>query len=224
MTSVELRSGFPRVPHLPGSHAAPEDIHASPARVQRVLESPVWVYEKLDGVNVTFRRAPGHRVGVALKDEWRSALDGALARAIAIWAAQHEAALYGLVGKGAHLHGEWLWHRVTVRYRSLPAPFIAFSLRGPRGDFLPPDKAKERIERAGLTFVQPLFVGRLGSMRRLTSLVGRSAFADGAMEGVIVEEQGNRHQPWSKFVDAGYVHPTTGRLCGEKNRVRGFPS
>lgn len=212
-------STFPRIPHLPGSHAAPEDILLDEEEAQPWLTEEVWVFEKLDGLNVTLRRRRRGGIGIALKPEWRRVLDGAVVRALDIWVRQREAALLEVLGPGRQLYGEWMWHQVSTVYDRLPDFFLGFAVRDEKGRFERADVALGRIAKAGLTPAEPLFVGRVGSAARVKRWVKRSAYGPAKMEGVILERALSGDERWCKWVDPAYAHPETGRLTGARNQL-----
>lgn len=214
-----IYSSFPRVPHLPGSSNAPEDLLLDDEGARPFLEERVTVYEKLDGINVALRRTGRTRIEAGLKPEWTGVLGGRVARAIDIWQRQRERSLQAALGAREVLYGEWLWHRVSVSYPSLPTLFVGFSWRGDDGELLGTRECRRRMIAAGLDPILPLFEGRLGSVAKLRSFVGRSRCGAERMEGVIVERGAGRYPRFAKWVEPDYAHPTAGRLSGARNQL-----
>jgi len=215
-----ILSSFPRIPHLPGSHASHDDLVLSDDETRRFFARPVVVLEKLDGLNVTLDLDRQGRVHAALKSEWRPTLARGVGRALDIWVRQRERALQSLLDDGT-LYGEWLRHRVHVGYDALPDCFVGFAFWRRRGGFAPSSELSRRLRAHGITPVEPLFRGRLRQLSTLTSLVGRSRFGPSKMEGVIVEVDADASEHrFAKWVDPAYVHPQKGALAGTLNSVR----
>jgi hypothetical protein len=216
-----IRSTFPRIRHLPTSHASADDLWWSDREAHRFLEQPVVVVEKLDGINVTFARGPGGRIESALKSDWSGSLDGALARAVEVFAWQRRDALHALLDGDLHAHGEWMGHRVSIGYDALPDVFIGTSLLDRRGRFLERLESDARFRAVGLVAKEPLLVGSLSSMARLRALAGRSRFSRARMEGLVVTLRAdeNPETRYAKWVGRWYEHPTPGALLGMRNRL-----
>lgn len=215
-----ILSSFPRIPHLPRSHASHDDLVLTDDDARRFLMKPVVVLEKLDGLNVTLDLDRRGRVHAALKSEWRPTLARGVGRALDIWVRQREDALRALLDDGT-LYGEWLRHRVHVGYDALPDCFVGFAFWRRHGGFSPSTDLARRLRAHGVTPVEPIFRGRLRDLRTLTSLVGRSRFGAAQMEGVIVEVDADpTEHRFAKWVDPTYVHPQKGALAGTLNTVR----
>jgi hypothetical protein len=215
-----MYSGFPRIGHLPGSHASVEDVLLNEEESRPFLREKVLVFEKLDGINVALRRTGPTRIGVGLKVEWSRGAGRHVARAIDVWVRQREERLLSAIGRREVLYGEWMWHTVTVDYDRLPALFLGFSWRDAEGRILPFSRARKKIEAAGVVPAAPRFEGVLGDVSTLRRLVGGSDYGDARMEGVIVERA--RGWPrWAKWVEHDYAHPTPGHLSGARNRLVG---
>lgn len=215
-----ILSSFPRIPHLPGSNASEEDLLLDDARARRFFTKRVVVFEKLDGLNVTFERTGHGRVTTALKSEWKGALAQGVGRSLDIWIRQREDALKDVLAHGT-LYGEWMRHRVEVPYDKLPDAFLGFALWRRRGGFMPHQELARLLAATGLQCVRPLFTGRLSTTEALLALVEHSHYGSAQMEGVIVEvDDDETEHRFAKWVDPTYVHPAKGVLAGLKNVVR----
>ena len=213
-----MRTTMPRVPHLPGSRLGQDDLVAGVRLVRALLEEPVVVLEKLDGVALTIA-TEGGQLDVAMKEDWRRALGGRVLRAARLWVRIHEDRLRPLVAGGAQLYAEWLLHELETSYDRLPAAVVFHSLRDPKGRLLGRDQANPVFAAHGLAFVEPHFRGVIGR-RPLASLVPRrTQFGRGCAEGIIVELARRGRVRWAKWVAAHYRQPTGADLSGRENRV-----
>lgn len=211
---------FPRIKHLPGSHAAPDDLVMTPDEAAHFFQGPVVVLEKMDGLNVAVNVRNGV-LNARLKPAWRGALGGAVERAIRIHLWQHRDALHALLDGGGTAYGEWLWHRLSVDYSALNDVMQWFALGSPRGGLLLWDEATPRLHRAGLNVVTPLWRGELRDTRQVRTLVAQSAQGVRRMEGLILEHTGAHAIRHAKWVEHSYRHVETGVLPGTRNRLRG---
>src|SRR5262249_54781322 len=115
-------------------------------------------------------------------------------------------------------YGEWLWHRLSVPYETLPSAVLLYSIRDGRGRLVPRKKSLERIAEAGLEIVSPLFEGVIGD-RSLASFCKRSAWGASRSGGLIVEIVENDRARWAKWVRKDYRQPSARDLTGEKNGI-----
>lgn len=218
---MSVYSSFPRIPHLEGSAFDVDDVVLDAAESKRWLQRDVRAFEKLDGINVTFMCVGRGHVRYAIKKEWKGALGGRIERALDVWTLQHKDGLQKALKDGAHLYGEWLWHKISVGYRELPAPMLGISFRDEAGRLLPFDVATERICAAGVVPTRPIFSGVLKTKKKLAALAKVSAFGADSTEGVIVEAADTRfireEAGWCKWVRADYAHPRRETLNGDKN-------
>jgi hypothetical protein len=218
-----ITSDFPRIPHLPGSHVDVDDLVFDDDDAKAFLSRPAVVFEKLDGLNVMITSAGRGRLTASLKGEWRGADGGAVERAIAIWLRQREHRLAPVLRGASCLYGEWLWHTVSVSYDALDDVFVAFSMRGPRGQLLPYAALRDSLEGSGVAVAKPLCHRRLRDVASVRALAQRSRHRRGEGEGVILDlDGGDEQRRFAKWVNASYAHPQKGQLNGQKNRRRSF--
>ncbi len=210
---------MPRIRHLPTSTAGADDLLWDDAA--RFVGEEVVVVEKLDGVHVTFARGRGGAIEWAVKSAWAHADQGGLARAISLYARLRGEAIRALVDDGAHLHAEWLRHRVSTPYDALPDELVATGLlrRGRAGwRYVDDLDAAARIRAAGLTPNVFLFTGRAPSLAALTALVGTSDYGPARMEGIVVARRADPGPDrFAKWVGPWYRPPVAGVLDGAKN-------
>jgi hypothetical protein len=214
---------FPRMPHVPGSRAAHDDVHLDVAQTSALLAREVIVTEKLDGLRVEIARGRGARIHATLKPSYRGALDGGVERALAIWVAQREPMLSPLVQRGGAIYGEWLLHRLHVAYDALPDFFVAFALRAHDGRFVDNDRALDLLARAGVTAARPLARG-VFTLAQVKALARRrSQYAQhgrARMEGVVVAACGAGPDACAKWVAPHYVHVARDEMTNARNAVR----
>jgi RNA ligase-like protein len=213
-----MRSTIPRIPHLPGSNIGPDDLALTEEEARPFLEKHAVVSEKTDGVSLTVRLSAFEEVTAGLKPDWAGALGGRIARAAEIWVRINEDRLRVLLAGGHQVYGEWLWHRLAVPYETLPSAVLLYSIRDERGRLIPRRRSLERIARAGLEIVDPLFEGAIGD-RPLESLCVRSAWGRVRGEGLIIEIVERGEARWAKWVRKGYRQPAPRDLTGEKNGI-----
>lgn len=211
---------FPRMPHVPGSLAADDDVHIDAATTSALLAREVIVTEKLDGLRVELMRRRGARIHAQLKPSYRGALDGAVERALAIWVAQREELLSPLLQRGGAIYGEWLMHRLYVAYDALPDVFVAFALRDHSGAFVANDVALTMLTRAGVTTARPLYRGTPRTLARVKAIArARSHYARVRMEGIVIAACGAGPLHCAKYVAPHYVHVARNEMSGAKNTV-----
>jgi hypothetical protein len=217
---VTILDRFPRMPHVPGSLAAHDDVHLDQTQTAALLARDVIVTEKLDGLRVELTRGRGARVHARLKASYRGALGGAVERALAIYVAQREELLSPLLQRGGAIYGEWLLHRLHVAYDALPDFFVAFALRGHDGAFVPNEEALDVLARAGLTVSLPLYRGTPRTLAHVKAIARRrSQYARERMEGVVIAACGADPSACAKWVAPHYVHVPRDDMTGAHNRV-----
>jgi atypical dual specificity phosphatase len=204
---------------VPGSHCTPEDIHLDDGGVQKLLGSEVWILEKFDGLNVSISRQGKDRLVPGLKMEWHGVLGGGLSRMVHIYIEQRRHQLLQLLRPGEVVFGEWLRHRVSVPYTHLPDAFLAFSIGDRNQRLISAEKARARVEAAGLHGGHILWRGVLKDLKGLSKWARRSAYGPHAMEGVIIERLRGKGPRLAKWVRPDYPHPDKGILSGELNRL-----
>ncbi len=217
---MTLLDRFPRMPHVPGSLAAHDDVHLDTARTAALLAREVIVTEKLDGLRVELTRGAGARILARLKPSYRGALDGAVERALAIYVAQREELLSPLLQRGGAIYGEWLLHRLHVAYDALPDFFVAFALRGHDGQFIANDVALDVLARSGVTTASPLARGVFSLAQVKTLARRRSHYARARMEGVVIAACGAGPLDCAKWVAPHYTHVARDEMTGTHNRVK----
>ncbi|MBI4818684.1 MAG: hypothetical protein HY791_20615 [Deltaproteobacteria bacterium] len=211
---------LPRVPHLPSSRRGNDDLEVPESELPLFFASPVVIVEKLDGVGLTVALDPGGGVDVDMKREWREALDGRILRAARRWVRVHEDLLEPLVRDGSHLYGEWLLHRLVLRYDSLPAALVFHGIRDRRGRQQPRDEGNARVKERGLAVVEPHFRGVIGQQSLGSLVKNPSQFSRGRAEGIIVEAIDRQGARWAKWVSRRYRQPKGREIELRTNTIR----
>jgi hypothetical protein len=175
---------YPRTPYLWRDDGRTENI-VPPGEREAWFRTPVVVEEKLDGANVCLWLDDGQvrvasRGGVEAMDR-----AGQLGR-LRAWGAQRHQALMELLSCGWVGYGEWLWLQHSVRYDSLPDWLVLLDLWSGSTEMVGIDLRDARAAAADLAVPPRLFEGVLGTPESLLGLLGRSAFGDETMEGVVL--------------------------------------
>ena len=191
---------FPRIPHLPGSACADDDIALG--SWPNWLTGPVWVEEKLDGANVAIWRSGASRFEVAGRAGVGAMDRGRQLGRLRAWVHEHHAKLHKLLPKGDVLYGEWLWKTHSVNYDALPDWLIVLDLWSPEG-FVDAVARNDRAGGAGLAVPAPLHHGPIPSAGALERLCGRSAYGSELAEGLIIRQ----HQAGLRTRIAKWVRP-----------------
>lgn len=211
---------YDRMPHFSGSNHTPDDLLLTATQEQQLLSSEVYVQEKLDGIGVTILCQRRHRLVWGVRPKWMGVLEGAVERGLGIYVQQHRRALLALLHPGMTLYGEWLWHRLSIGYDALPDLLMCYGLRLPSGEILSPEETKRRIEEVELSYPPYQWQGVLGTKERLLSFVGRSAYGQEEMEGVVVHLCGQVSWPYAaKWVAPSYQRPKARELGGQRNTL-----
>lgn len=191
---------YPRIPHLVAGRGSRDDLVLSDRDVASLLSGPVVVEEKLDGANVMVWVNDDGSLAVSLRSG-----PGGMDRAgqlgpLRAWAAAHDSLLREALRGWSVLYAEWLYLRHTVDYDRLPSYLVALDLWQREAGFATPQ------QRAGTGLVLPpvLTEGRLRSISDVEALLGRSAWADAPMEGVIVRRVSGEAPRLGKLVRAGW--------------------
>jgi hypothetical protein len=213
-----MRSTIPRIPHLPGSNAAPDDLVLDAEEAKPFFTRPAVIVEKLDGISLTVRRSALGGVGAGLRDLWRDALGGRVQRAADLWMQLDGRRLLPLVRGGSQLYGEWLWHRLVIPYDRLPGPVLWYALRDPKGRLVPRRRVMALLREAGLPASDPVYYGVIGR-RSLSSFCRRSRWARARGEGLVVEIVVDGEVRWAKWVRRSYDQPTPASVSGAHNGV-----
>ncbi|ODS39139.1 MAG: hypothetical protein A7316_00620 [Candidatus Altiarchaeales archaeon WOR_SM1_86-2] len=179
---------FPRTHWLPiGEKPYKSERYLTKKEVRELFSSEVNVSEKLDGANVglSFQQ---NKLILQKRGGFIGEGEHPQYGAFKEWAYSRYHKFSHLLG-GIVLFGEWLYAKHSIHYTRLPDYFVIFDIWRD-GEFLPPGERDSIAKRFGLCTVPEIYRGIL-SLEHITSLVQRSHYCDGLMEGVVVRSLGN---------------------------------
>jgi RNA ligase len=202
---------FPKIGHLPGSRTGPNDRHVSPALAERLTAKGrpgdrVIVQEKLDGSCVLIARQRGSLEALGREGRRCDESPNEGRRRFAAWVRGHEG-LFGWLGEGEKVAGEWLALAHGTRYALPHGPFVVFDLFDERGERarqetvaarLPPALPRPRVLHEGAPLGLEAALGALGERGHHGALE--------AAEGVVYRlEARGRLLALAKWVRAGKI-------------------
>ena len=220
---------FPHTPHLAClvDQLPRDDKMLSSAEALDLLETEVWVEEKIDGANlgislgsdcVLLCQNRGHYLTEPYKGQF-SRLNN--------WLACHEAGLRSVLTPQLIVFGEWCAARHSLDYDSLPDWFLLFDVYDRQENrFWSVRRRNELALQAGLSCVPFITSGKI-TMKVLEQLVqtGKSSYRAGGMEGIVIRRDS---KDWceqrAKLVRADFVQNIEGhwsRRLLEWNRLDG---
>lgn len=211
---------YDRMPHFIGSQASEDDLILRPEQQHHLLQSKVWVQEKLDGLAVAITRGAANQLHWILRPLWCGVLRGEVERALDIYFRQRQHALLQLLRPHMILYGEWLWHRLSVHYHALTDLFFAYAIRKPDGELMSLLQTHRLCRNVGLSCNEPLWCGKLRDLDHLRSFVGLSGMGAEKMEGLVVTR--TQRGTWpndAKWVEPDYQRIQNFSLSGIKNHL-----
>lgn len=175
---------YPRIAHLPFSNVTDADdiVTTSDVFGQR------WILtEKIDGSQMNIEFVDG---SVSARNRNTVLLKGGMDAQFSplpAWIEGHYTGLWELLGNGRILFGEWLFHVHSIHYSCLPDLFIAFDVYSKKDRcFLPFYQAMESCEGFGIRTARVIGDVVLRDEKHLLSFIGKSAYTDGEMEGIVL--------------------------------------
>jgi atypical dual specificity phosphatase len=186
------------------------------AAAASLLKRACMVEEKLDGANVVIWAEDG-KVHCALRSGVGSNDRAGQLGPLRAWLSRAGPPLTELVLGGPVVYGEWMWFTHTVPYDRLPSLLIGLDVWTRSGGFLVPDDRVRVVSSAGIPAPPELFRGEPGSIERLESLMGHSAWGPGPMEGIVVRALDGAEPRAAKLLRPGW------RAIGDEEWVRGRP-
>jgi len=110
-------------------------------------------------------------------------------------------------------YGEWLWLEHSVRYDRLTDWLVLLDLWSGTSGMVDVERRDARAAEVDIAVPPRLFEGILGTSQSLLGLLGRSAFGDEAMEGVVLRRpDGSR----CKIVRPGFTRRPDGSWDGRR--------
>ena len=209
MVGVTTPPTYPRIPHLVPGRGSRDDLLLDDSGVAALLGRPAIVEEKVDGANVVVWSEDGV-ASCALRSGSGGADRAGQLGPLRAWLGREGAAVADLVSDGPVVYGEWMWFAHTVAYDRLPSLLIGLDVWTPTEGFLPPDQRNVVLAGASLPVPPELFRGVVASVHHLESMMGRAAWGEGPMEGVVVRTlDGADHGRRSCCVPGGGPSATT---------------
>lgn len=180
---------YPRTRHVEGSRlqAGDEDLESVPFGV--LAGRHLVVEEKVDGANagISFDAAGNLR----LQSRGHFLTGGPREKHFALfkgWGARHRERLFGVLGERYVLYGEWVYAKHTVFYDTLPHYFLEFDVLDMVTDrFLGTPERRALLVGLPIASVPVLHEGRVGSLKALRGMIGRSAYKSAGWTEVLVE-------------------------------------
>lgn len=179
---------FPSIPHLEASASAVRtDRILSAAAREELLSAPVVVEEKIDGENLGLSLVDGQLRAQARGDYVE--LGGRHFRGLDAWLRPRHDRLSEALAGDLMVFGEWCADVHSVRYDRLPDWLIVFDVYDRvEGSFWSAARRDELAGDLGLATAPRLFRGRV-EHDVLRHLIGRSAFGDAPMEGIVLRQE-----------------------------------
>jgi hypothetical protein len=211
MSSPDDIPMFPCTPHLAGSWGTDDDLWATPEETAALLQCPVTVQEKLDGLNVGFW-TDGKDLRAVSKTRPTKVIPFAGVPNLGSLASDISKTLAAL-GPRYALFGEYMplaltnapWYLIDIYDRCAKSFFAQANL----------EHTLRRLLR--LPVVPTLFRGRIASVSRLRRLIEDSEARGLPMEGVYVRyDVGAYLKLRYKYVRRGFTKrafPTFGEFC-----------
>lgn len=207
---------YPRIAHLVAGRGSRDDLVLDQGSVTSLLQQACVVEEKIDGANVVIWGEDG-TVHCALRSGIGGADRAGQLGPLRGWLAREGTPLSELVTTGPVVYGEWMWFTHTVAYDHLPSLLIGLDVWTPAEGFLRPAGRNTTLAAAGVPVPPELYRGVPGSLRRLESLMGRSTWGPGPMEGVVVRTLDGGEPRAGKLLRPGW------RAVGDDEWARGRP-
>ncbi len=183
---------FPRTPHLYwlGKAPARDDKVLTPHEAEAFLDGEVIAEERVDGANLGLSLGGD---GIIRFQNRGNFLEGKLTGQFAPlrgWIARHAELLKQHLPPGTVLFGEWCFARHSIHYTKLPDWFLGFDLlETATGVFWDTPRRDALLDALGLAKIHPMTRRRFDRREVLSLLGGRSAYADGPLEGVYLRRE-----------------------------------
>ena len=191
---TEALHKFPSTPHLAwlGSGTVRDDKVLTETEVERFLERPLVVEEKVDGANLGISMDPSRGLRFQNRGQWlKGKLTGQWER-LRGWAAEHEGRLREVLPAHHILFGEWCYARHAVNYDRLPDWFLAFDVYdSASARFWSANRRSALAATAGVSAVPELARGVFRREDLLAMLDGRSTLNSNFREGLYLRREQN---------------------------------
>lgn len=203
---------FPRTAHLIDLGAIGSDDILLPCAPIPTTGCTVVITEKIDGANMGFSLSSDRQLLVQNRSHFVNSSSHSQFKKLDSWIERHREELFGLLNRDKYfpqrfiLYGEWMHAVHSVSYNALPDRFLAFDLfdRG-EGKFVNRDTLETLLNGTGI-YITKVMEKRdtIPTDSELRELVQKqSAFAQGAVEGVVVKIEDNGWVKWRGKVVRG---------------------
>lgn len=169
---------YPRTPHLKGSKIQSGDEDLLKIPFENILGKYVVIEEKVDGANVAVSfnkeaklllQSRGHYLEGGFRERHYDLFK--------VWAAEHTAELFAVLGSRYIMYGEWLYAKHKVYYDNLPHYFLEFDIFDKeRLVFLDSQARKNLLKDSCVKSVAVLGEGKFFSQSEITKFLGRSQY------------------------------------------------
>lgn len=201
-----LKLKFPSTGHIKNLGAATKDdkiLGQDRARQFCGSGRPIYIEEKIDGANLGISLSSNYTWRMQARGKWANWNTDPQFAGLEEFLETHRQTLTELLERNNDiLFGEWCFARHTVKYKRLPAYFLAFDIFDWRaGKFLSREAFHRRLSactRGPRIMAVPMLANRqvFRSIEDVMELLhGQSAFADDVLEGVYLrldDEPGSR--------------------------------
>lgn len=209
---------YPRIPHLVAGRGSRDDLVLAPDQAAALVATPVLVEEKVDGANVMAWLEDG-RIDIALRSG-----PGAMDRAgqlgpLRAWVAEHDHLLRPVLDDDTAIYAEWLLLTHSSPYDRLPSYLVVLDLWRPRTGFAPVEERDALCAAAVLATPPHVWSGVPGSVERVESLAGPSAWGSSPAEGLVVRSLADPSVR-AKLVPAGFRRLDDSEWRGGRPRNR----
>jgi hypothetical protein len=169
---------YPRTPHLSGSKLQEGDEDLAQIPFSQIAGKVLVVEEKVDGANAAISFSEDGKLLLQSRGHF---LTGGFRERhydlFKVFAAEHQAKLYDLLGKRYILYGEWLYAKHKVYYDALPAYFLEFDIFDrEQGVFLDTPTRQKMLQGAPVQSAPVLKIGRFKTQKELLFLLGKSLY------------------------------------------------
>lgn len=209
---------FPKIPHVPFKPNLQEGDVVSPDEDSKIiLESEVYIEEKLDGANCAMILYDDHpiirnRSNILNKGYVKNTPAKVQFKSVWNWFYENKTKfekLNELFGGPIAVYGEWLYALHGIKYDLLPDVFIAYEIYNyEKYSFLDPVLSRELLEKAGFFVTPLLYKGLLDSFTLLEDMCSDNSYFSSTdqIEGVCIKIAKNGYiERRYKFIRPNYV-------------------
>jgi len=191
----------------------------SHARAREFLRSMVWIYEKLDGINIAVWLGPDDVLCFGFREGLQSLLPGHVIDAICIYCLQREELFRRALAECAVVYGEWMRQTLSIRYDRLSDWFVLLATQSRGGRLQLGPEAARFAASYGFESPPLLARARLRHAEDAAQFVASSAFGAKRMEGVVLVRGGGRIRA-AKWIDHRFAAASVWSLGFKRNRLQ----